>query len=28
VTLQVESDDHADDGACCVMDPRCLLQSC
>jgi cobalt-zinc-cadmium efflux system protein len=27
VTLQVESDDHADDGACCVMDPRCLLQS-
>jgi cobalt-zinc-cadmium efflux system protein len=27
VTLQVESDDHADDGACCVMDPRCLLQT-
>jgi cobalt-zinc-cadmium efflux system protein len=24
VTLQVESADHADDGACCVMDPRCL----
>jgi cobalt-zinc-cadmium efflux system protein len=27
VTLQVESADHADDGACCVMDPRCLLQT-
>ena len=25
VTLQVESADHADDGACCVMDPRCLV---
>ncbi|MFN8636949.1 MAG: cation diffusion facilitator family transporter [Chloroflexota bacterium] len=25
VTLQVESADHADDGACCVMDPRCVL---
>jgi cobalt-zinc-cadmium efflux system protein len=24
VTLQVESDDHVDEGACCVMDPRCL----
>jgi cobalt-zinc-cadmium efflux system protein len=27
VTLQVESSDHADDGACCVMDPRCMLQT-
>ena len=27
VTLQVESADHADDGACCVMDPRCMLQT-
>ena len=27
VTLQVESVDHADDGACCVMDPRCLPQT-
>jgi len=27
VTLQVESADHADDGACCVMDPRCLLRT-
>jgi cobalt-zinc-cadmium efflux system protein len=25
VTLQVESADHADDGACCVMDPRCFV---
>jgi cobalt-zinc-cadmium efflux system protein len=24
-TLQVESVDHADDGSCCVMDPRCLV---
>ena len=24
-TLQVESDDHADDGACCMVDPRCLV---
>lgn len=24
-TLQVESVDHADDGACCTMDPRCLV---
>ncbi len=24
-TLQVESPDHADDGACCVLDPRCLI---
>jgi cobalt-zinc-cadmium efflux system protein len=24
VTLQVESADHIDDGACCVADPRCL----
>jgi cobalt-zinc-cadmium efflux system protein len=27
ITLQVESDAHADDGACCVMDPRCLSQT-
>lgn len=27
ITLQVESADHADDGACCVMDPRCLPQT-
>lgn len=25
VTLQVESADHAGDGACCVADPRCLV---
>jgi cobalt-zinc-cadmium efflux system protein len=25
VTLQVESAGHADDGACCVMDPRCFV---
>jgi cobalt-zinc-cadmium efflux system protein len=25
-TLQVESADHADDGACCSLDPRCLLE--
>jgi len=24
-TLQVESADHADDGACCTLDPRCLV---
>ncbi len=24
-TLQVERPDHADDGACCTMDPRCLV---
>lgn len=24
-TLQVESEDHADDGACCMVDPRCLV---
>jgi len=24
-TLQVESSDHADDGACCSADPRCLV---
>lgn len=24
-TLQVESGDHADDGACCTADPRCLV---
>ncbi len=24
-TLQVESIDHADDGACCTADPRCLV---
>src|ERR1051326_870118 len=23
-TLQVEPDSHADDGACCTVDPRCL----
>ncbi len=27
VTLQVESADHMDDGACCIMDPRCLPQT-
>jgi cobalt-zinc-cadmium efflux system protein len=25
VTLQVEGTDYADDGACCVMDPRCFV---
>jgi cobalt-zinc-cadmium efflux system protein len=25
VTLQVESADHADDGACCISDPRCFV---
>lgn len=25
LTLQVESADHADDGACCVADPRCFV---
>ncbi len=25
VTLQVESLDHADDGACCIEDPRCFV---
>jgi hypothetical protein len=25
VTLQVEGADHADDGACCVADPRCFV---
>jgi cobalt-zinc-cadmium efflux system protein len=25
VTLQVESADHAEDGACCVTDPRCFV---
>jgi cobalt-zinc-cadmium efflux system protein len=25
ITLQVESADHADDGACCVADPRCFV---
>lgn len=25
VTLQVESADRADDGACCAMDPRCFV---
>jgi cobalt-zinc-cadmium efflux system protein len=25
-TLQVESADHVDDGACCSLDPRCLLE--
>jgi len=24
-TLQVEATDHADDGACCVADPRCFV---
>jgi len=24
-TLQVEATDHADDGACCYLDPRCLV---
>lgn len=24
-TIQVERVDHADDGACCIMDPRCLV---
>ena len=24
ITLQVESAGHVDDGACCVVDPRCL----
>ena len=27
VTLQVEAADHADDGACCVADPRCFVPS-
>jgi cobalt-zinc-cadmium efflux system protein len=27
VTLQVESATHADDGACCVADPRCFVPS-
>ena len=25
VTLQVEAANHADDGACCVADPRCFV---
>ena len=25
VTLQVEAADHADDGACCIVDPRCFV---
>jgi len=25
VTLQVEALDHADDGACCILDPRCFV---
>jgi cobalt-zinc-cadmium efflux system protein len=25
ITLQVESAEHIDDGACCVADPRCLV---
>jgi cobalt-zinc-cadmium efflux system protein len=25
ITLQVEAADHADDGACCVADPRCFV---
>jgi cobalt-zinc-cadmium efflux system protein len=25
MTLQVESIDHADDGACCIVDPRCFV---
>ncbi|MFN0072850.1 MAG: cation diffusion facilitator family transporter [Chloroflexota bacterium] len=26
-TIQVELSDHADDGACCTLDPRCLVIS-
>lgn len=26
-TIQVELPDHAEDGACCVLDPRCLVLS-
>jgi len=25
VTLQVEAADHADDGSCCITDPRCFV---
>jgi cobalt-zinc-cadmium efflux system protein len=25
ITLQVEAADHADDGACCIADPRCFV---
>jgi cobalt-zinc-cadmium efflux system protein len=25
MTLQVEAIDHADDGACCIVDPRCFV---
>lgn len=25
ITLQVESAEHVDDGACCIVDPRCLV---
>ena len=25
MTLQVEALDHADDGACCILDPRCFV---
>ena len=25
LTLQVEAADHADDGACCIVDPRCFV---
>ena len=25
MTLQVESDDHADDATCCTLDPRCFV---
>jgi cobalt-zinc-cadmium efflux system protein len=25
LTLQVEAIDHADDGACCMADPRCFV---
>src|SRR5262249_48243399 len=25
VTLQVEAADHADEGACCIADPRCFV---
>jgi len=25
MTLQVEALDHADDGACCIVDPRCFV---
>ena len=27
MTLQVEAVDHADDGSCCILDPRCFVPS-